>query len=74
MQSSFNDSEMIMIGSAWARKNWYIYSDLAIANGNYFVGPYTSKDGGTNNFGANSGNERDFLNKPEHTFYARFYK
>lgn len=58
-ESSFNNSEMIMIGSAWARGNWYIYSDLAIANGNYFVGPYTSRDGGTNNFGANSGNERE---------------
>lgn len=56
-ESSFNNSEMIMIGSAWARGNWYIYSDLAIANGNYFVGPYTSSDGGTNNFGANSGND-----------------
>lgn len=59
-ESSFNDSEMIIIGSAWARGNWYIYSDLALANGNYFVGPYTSSDGGTNNFGANSGDEREY--------------
>lgn len=59
-ESSFNDSEMIMIGSAWARGNWYIYSDLALANGNYFVGPYTSSDGGTNNFGENSGDEREY--------------
>lgn len=59
-ESSFNNSEMIMIGAAWARGNWYIYSDLALANGNYFVGPYTSSDGGTNNFGANSGNEREY--------------
>jgi hypothetical protein len=59
-ESSFNNSEMIMLGAAWARGNWYIYSDLALANGNYFVGPYTSSDGGTNNFGANSGNEREY--------------
>ncbi|QFR43000.1 hypothetical protein [Sulfurimonas xiamenensis] len=59
-ESSFNDSEMIMIGSAWARGNWYIYSDLALANGNYFVGPYTSSDGGTNNFGANSGDDMEY--------------
>ncbi|MCD6260083.1 MAG: hypothetical protein J7J31_10845 [Helicobacteraceae bacterium] len=59
-ESSFNNSEMIMLGAAWARGNWYIYSDLAFANGNYFVGPYTSSDGGTNNFGANSGNDREY--------------
>jgi hypothetical protein len=32
---------------------------MAFANGNYFVGPYTSKDGGTNNFGANSSGEME---------------
>lgn len=56
-EQSFNDSYMCMFGSAFARGNWYIYADLALANGNYFVGPYTSSDGGTNNFGANSGEE-----------------
>jgi hypothetical protein len=61
-EDTFNDSYMWMIGSALARGNWYIYVDYALANGNYFVGPYTSSDGGTNNFGANSGD------KLEHRF------
>nr|WP_321267110.1 hypothetical protein [uncultured Sulfurimonas sp.] len=56
-ENTFNDSYMYMIGTALARGNWYIYTDLALANGNYFVGPYTSSDGGTNNFGANTGND-----------------
>jgi hypothetical protein len=59
-ESSFNNSYMWMIGSALARGNWYIYTDLALANGNYFVGPYTSDDGGTNNFGANTGNDMEY--------------
>lgn len=58
-ESSFNNSDMMIIGAAWARQNWYIYSDFALANGNYFVGPYTGKDGGTNNFGANSSHNRE---------------
>lgn len=36
--SAFNDSEMLVIGAAWARGGWYIYSDVAYSNGNYFVG------------------------------------
>lgn len=56
-ESSFNNSYMYVIGSAFARGNWYIYTDLALANGNYFVGPLISSDGDTNNFGANTGNE-----------------
>ncbi|MFW6081702.1 MAG: hypothetical protein ACOC7W_07295 [Desulfosalsimonas sp.] len=37
-KSSFNDSEMVVVGSAWARGGWYIYTDLAFSNGNDFVG------------------------------------
>ena len=37
-ESNFNDSEMIVVGSAWANKGWYIYTDLAFSNGNDFVG------------------------------------
>ena len=65
-ESSFNNSYMWMIGSAFARGNWYIYADLALANGNYFVGPYTSSNGGANNFGANTGNDM------EHRFNINF--
>lgn len=37
-ESDFNDSEMFVVGSAWARGGWYIYTDLAYSNGNDFVG------------------------------------
>ena len=59
-ESTYNNSYMYVLGSAFARGNWYIYTDLALANGNYFVGPYTSADGGTNNFGANTGNDEEY--------------
>ena len=36
--SAFNNSELFILGSAWASGNWYIYSDLAYSNGNLFVG------------------------------------
>lgn len=58
-EDGYNDSYMWMIGSALARGNWYTYVDFAMANGNYFVGPYTSNDGGTNNFGANTGDDME---------------
>lgn len=35
---NFNDSELFIVGAAWARGGWYIYTDLAFSNGNYFVG------------------------------------
>jgi len=34
----FNDSQMWVLGAAWGRGGWYIYTDLAYSNGNYFVG------------------------------------
>lgn len=34
----FNDSQMIVLGTAFARGGWYIYADLAFSNGNDFVG------------------------------------
>jgi len=37
-ENSFNDSELFILGAAWARGGWYIYTDLAFSNGNYFVG------------------------------------
>ncbi|MDQ8193753.1 hypothetical protein QEH59_04925 [Coraliomargarita sp. SDUM461004] len=33
-----NDSELFILGAAWAHGGWYIYTDLAFSNGNYFVG------------------------------------
>ncbi|MDX8388660.1 MAG: hypothetical protein R8M46_09060, partial [Ghiorsea sp.] len=37
-ESGFNDSDLFVVGAAWARGGWYIYSDLAFSNGNEFVG------------------------------------
>ncbi|MEP5566701.1 MAG: hypothetical protein ABJN62_02600 [Halioglobus sp.] len=38
LDSQLNDSELAVVGAAWASGGWYIYSDLAYSNGNYFVG------------------------------------
>jgi len=38
----FNDSQLVTLGAAWARGGWYIYTDLAFSDGNYFVGNETS--------------------------------
>jgi len=58
--SELNDSQLITLGSGWARGNWYIYSDLVYSNGNYFIGnkgdDYSQVDG-VGDFGA-SGNDR----------------
>ncbi|WP_295543203.1 hypothetical protein [uncultured Thiohalocapsa sp.] len=40
--SNFNDSQLVTLGAAWARGGWYIYTDLAFSDGNYFVGSETS--------------------------------
>lgn len=47
---SFNDSALNVLGMAIARGGWYVYVDLALSNGNYFVG-----DSG--DFGANLGDD-----------------
>ena len=49
-KSSFNDSEMVTLGSAWARGGWYIYTDLVYSNGNDFVG---NKEGFDSRYGVN---------------------
>ncbi|QYY36751.1 hypothetical protein [Ruficoccus sp. ZRK36] len=45
---AFKNSALSTVGAAWAAGRWYIYTETAFSNGNYFVGgdPYT-------NFGAN---------------------
>jgi hypothetical protein len=48
--SGFNDSDLFVIGAAWARGGWYIYTDLAASNGNDFVG----NESGWDRFGANA--------------------
>ena len=46
-ENDFNDSEMLIVGSAFGRGGWFIYADLAFSNGNDFIG----NEGG---FGATS--------------------
>jgi len=56
----FDDSQLFILGSAWSRGGWYIYSDLAYSDGNYFVGnkgdDYSRVDG-VGDFGV-SGNDK----------------
>lgn len=54
----FNDSQLVTLGAAWARGGWYIYTDLAFSDGNYFVGSETedgTKEGYTNIFSPTAG-------------------
>ncbi len=57
----FNDSAMFIVGAAWWRGGWYIYTDLAYSNGNYFVGSdgdvYNDSYDGVGDFGIN-GNDK----------------
>ncbi|MBK1643635.1 hypothetical protein CKO25_02965 [Thiocapsa imhoffii] len=64
-ESSFNDSQLWVAGAAWASGGWYIYSDFAYSNGNYFVGNRAAGGGmddysridGVGDFGVN-GNDK----------------
>jgi hypothetical protein len=49
-ENGFNDSQMWVLGAAWARGGWYVYSDLAYSNGNYFVGN-EARGGGADDYG-----------------------
>jgi hypothetical protein len=55
-ESDFNDSEMWVLGAAWARGGWYIYTDLAYSNGNDFVG----NESGWSRFGENLDDEWEY--------------
>lgn len=59
--NAFNDSELFIVGSAWASGGWYIYSDLAYSNGNLFIGGqddnYSNIYDGVGDFGVD-GNDK----------------
>ncbi|MBK5968937.1 MULTISPECIES: hypothetical protein [Thiorhodovibrio] len=70
--NAFNDSQLVTLGAAWASGGWYIYTDLAFSDGNYFVGNET-KDGtaegfsniysptlGAGDFGADANNDWNY--------------
>ena len=62
-KSDFNDSELFVVGTAWSRGGWYIYSDLAYSNGNYFVGNRGDDYGridGVGDFGVNGNDEWNY--------------
>lgn len=37
-EGSFRDSQLVTLGAAWSSGGWYIYSEVALSNGNEFVG------------------------------------
>ncbi len=37
-ERGFNNSDLLVIGAAWASGGWYIYTDVAFSDGNFFVG------------------------------------
>ncbi len=59
--TDYNDSSLAIAGAAWASGGWYIFTDLAYSNGNYFVGNrgdnYSNVFDGVGDFGVN-GNDR----------------
>lgn len=59
-EDAFNDSQLFVLGTAWARGGWYIYSEMVYSDGNFFIGnrgaDYSRADS-VNDFGVN-GNDR----------------
>jgi hypothetical protein len=59
-EDEFNDSQLALLGAAWASGGWYVYTDLVYSNGNTFVGDkgddYSRIDG-VGDLGVN-GNDR----------------
>ncbi len=58
-ESDFNNSNLFILGTAWARGGWYIYADLSFSDGNLFVGS-DGDDFGSNEVGdfGTDGNDR----------------
>ena len=69
-ESSFNDSEMITLGSAFGRGGWYIYTDLVFSNGNDFIGNRDVSP--AKNFGATGGITSQFGENSDDTWMTRF--
>jgi hypothetical protein len=57
----FNNSQLFVVGAAWASGGWYIYTDMAYSDGNYFVGNegdnYSNIFDGVGDFGVD-GNDK----------------
>ncbi|MGD8589210.1 MAG: hypothetical protein PVG22_10310 [Chromatiales bacterium] len=63
-EESFNDSQMVILGAAWASGGWYIYSDWVHSNGNYFIGNegdnYSNIYHGVGDFGVDGNDEWNY--------------
>lgn len=63
-EGSFNDSNLLVIGAAWAVGGWHIYSDLAVSDGNLFIGnegdDYSNIYNGVGDFGADGNDRRNY--------------
>jgi len=64
VDSDYNNSDLFVLGAAWARGGWYIYTDAAWATGNYFVGDegdnYGNIYNGVGDFGVDGNDRRNF--------------
>ena len=63
-EDAFNDSQLFILGSAWASGGWYIYTDLAYSDGNLFVGnegdDYANIYQGVGDFGVDGNNDWNY--------------
>jgi hypothetical protein len=63
-EDTFNDSQMLTLGAAWASGGWYIYSDLVYSNGNYFIGndgdDYSNIFNGVGDFGVDGNDDWNY--------------
>jgi hypothetical protein len=63
-EDSFNDSDFVTLGAAWAYGGWYIYTDLVSSSGNYFVGnigdDYSNIRNGVGDFGVNGNDKSNY--------------
>lgn len=67
-RGGFNNSDMIVIGAAFATGGWYTYVDLAFSNGNDFVG---NRDVSPASLGA-GGFTGQFAENSDNTWMTRF--
>ncbi len=61
---NFNNSDMFIVGAAWASGGWYIYTDYALSDGNLFIGDkgddYTNINHGVGDFGVNGNDQWNY--------------
>ncbi len=78
-QDDFNDSSLVTLGAVWSWAGWYIYTDLAFSNGNYFVGNegdgyVSARFDDVGDFGANGNDEWNTRFNVNIRHYFNLYK